>query len=569
MDHKRYKKLSPFTLGKKEAELVLRNAQIINVFTGEILRGSVAVQDGIIVGIGDDYRGAEELDLEGKYLAPGFIDAHLHLESTMVSPNELVSTAARFGTTTFVVDPHEAANVSGADGINYILRQTAHSPANVFVMMPSCVPATKVDDNGCLLRAEDMRPYLDQPRILGLGEVMDDGAVVNGEKAMFEKLDLFRGKILDGHAPFLPEKELSAYAMAGIQTDHEAASYAYAMEEARRGIHVHIREGSAAHNVRAIVEGIVRDGCDTSCFSFCTDDKHIEDILREGHISFNLRLSVSLGLDPVRAIQMATINAAKLYGLRTLGAIAPGYQADLVVLDELKDFRVSSVYHKGRRINPESRPVIPRCPEKLRHTVRLSPLSEKSFLLPIRQKETHVIALNPMQITTTDLLTEFARCENFLPTEHRGYQKIAAVERHRMSGKIGVAVAKGYGIRGGAVASSVSHDSHNIIVIGDNDADMATAVNELRRVQGGYTLVSDGSVYETLPLPIMGLMSDAGYDKVEALLRKMKKKAHAMGVPEEADPFITLSFLALPVIPALRITPRGLCRVDGLGPQLL
>lgn len=561
-----YQRLSPYTLGEKKAELVLKNAHVVNVFTAEVLDCSVAVQDGCIVGVGD-YEGIKELDLEGQYLIPGLMDAHLHLESTMVSPNELVSTAARFGTTTFIVDPHEAANVSGKAGIDYILNETSSSPANVYVMMPSCVPATKLDDNGGPFTAEDMRPYLENPRILGLGEVMDDEAVVSGEPEMFEKLELFDGRPLDGHAPFLPPRSLSAYSMAGIRTDHEASSFEYALEELRRGIHVHIREGSAARNEQAIVSGIVKNNTDTSHFSFCTDDKHIEDILREGHINHNLRLAVSLGLDPVAAIQMATIHTARHYGLRTLGAIAPGYQADLVVVDNLKDFNVSRAFHKGIEISQDA-PTVRPCPEALRHTVNLPYLSASDFRLPISGDKTPVIGLETGQITTRFLMESFGEADNFICSEHPGFLKISAVERHRGSGLIGVAVCQGYGLKGGAVASSVSHDSHNIIVVGDNDRDMALAVNEITRVQGGYTVVKDGEVYETLPLPIMGLMSDAGFTAVQEKLEKMKKMTRFMGVPEGIEPFIALSFLALPVIPELRITPRGLCEVTEKGPNL-
>lgn len=569
MNVQRYRKIARVTLGRSPADLVLKNGRILNVFSGEILPASIAIKDGLIAGTGEGFFGKEERDLKGRFVVPGFIDAHLHLESTMVSPNELVSTAARFGTTCFIVDPHEAANVSGADGINYILNQTSHSPANVYVMLPSCVPATKLDDNGAEFSAEEMRQYVHHPRVLGLGEVMDNPSVISGDKAMFAKLCLFEKMMIDGHAPFLPERELSAYALAGIRSDHEATSFDYAREEIRRGIHVHIREGSAAHNLRAIVEGILESGCNTENFSFCTDDKHIEDILREGHISYNIRLAISLGLDPVKAYQMASINTARLYGLRQLGAIAPGYQADLVVLDSLEEVSVSSVYFKGELLRSDAELRIRSCPVSLRHSVHLDPVSPKSFLLPIRLDETPVITLNPGEITTTEESAALEKCRNFQPELCPGYLKIASVERHKNSGKIGCAVAKGYGLRGGAVASSVSHDSHNILVIGDSDEAMAMAVNELIRVQGGYTLVYNGAVYDTLPLPIMGLMSDEGYEEVDRHLQHMKKKAHEMGVPEGVDPFITLSFLSLPVIPELRITPRGLCQVGENGPKLL
>lgn len=555
MNYTLYQSLSKVALHQKKADLVLKNARFVDVCTEEIRTADIAVSDGMIAAVGDSYEGEKEVDLKGKYVLPGFIDAHLHLESTMVSPNELVTMAALHGTTTFIVDPHEAANVSGPEGIDYILDQTADSPANVYVMMPSCVPATDFDDNGCMLTADLMKPYLSNPRILGLGEVMNDPGVIHCDSVLHEKLDLFRSKTLDGHAPYLCDADLSAYAAAGIATDHEASSYEYALEEVRHGIHVHIREGSAAHNLDDIVRGIVKDGISTDCFSFCTDDKHIEDILRQGHINYNVRRAIELGIPPVKAIRMATFNTARCYGLHHLGVIAPGRQADFIITDDLHTIPVLSVYHRGIKLNPDKKPIVPECPDALRNTVHLKPLDASSFSLPIIKEESHVIRLDASQITTTDSLCRFQPTENYVPSE--GFSKIAAVERHKGTGMTGIGICTGYGIRGGAVASSVSHDSHNIIVVGDNDADMALAVNEIIRTQGGYSLVCNGRVFDTLPLPIMGLMSDAGFDSVNEQLKRMIAKAHEMGIPENVEPFITLSFLALPVIPEIRVTPRG------------
>lgn len=555
MEYEAFKELSSVALRQKKADLVLKNARVMNVFTGEILENDVAVKDGFIAAVGKDYEGKEEVDLKGNYVLPGFMDAHLHLESTMVTPNELVTTAAACGTTTFIADPHEAANVSGPAGIDYILDQTKDSPANVYVMVPSCVPATSFDDNGYTLTAEAMKPYLANPRILGLGEVMDDPGVVGGDPILHEKLELFSEKVLDGHAPYLPDEELTAYAAAGIHTDHEASSYEYALEEVRRGIHVHIREGSAAHNLDDIVKGIVRDGIPTDNFSFCTDDKHIEDILSQGHISYNVRRAVELGIKPADAVRMATLNTARCYGLNHLGAVSAGYQADLVITDSLETFRILDVYHKGVRIDPEAKPEIRTCPEELKHTVHLDEVGEEAFCLPITKEEGTVIQLDAAQITTKRVQTALEKTENYIPAG--GLNKIAAVERHKGTGLIGVGICSGYGIRGGAVASSVSHDSHNIIVVGDNDRDMALAVNAIRESQGGYSLVCDGEVYETLPLSVLGLMSDEGFENVNEKLGRMIEKAHSLGIPKDIEPFITLSFLALPVIPEIRVTPRG------------
>lgn len=563
MNFIQYKILRNTIMGEQKADTILKNGKIIDVLTGRIKEGNIGIRDGIILGISDKFEADEVIDLNGAYVAPGFIDAHLHLESTMVSPSELVALASAHGTTTFIVDPHEAANVSGAAGINYILDQTATSLANVYVMMPSCVPATNIDDNGCTFEARDMIPYLNNTRVLGLGEVMDDQAVINADQSMFEKLSLFHLKVIDGHAPFISDDELNVYRCAGITTDHEASSYEYAMKEAERGIHVHIREGSAAHNCADIIKGMVRDGIDTDPFSFCTDDKHVEDILTNGHISHNIKIAIENGMPPIKAIKMATINTARTYGLKHLGAITPGAQADFVILKDLEKVEIDSVYFKGRKIDTKVKPFSVPCPDELKNTVNLSPVNKDTFILPITQDETHVISIDKAQITTTDLVKQFEKTDNFKP--HDGFLKIAAVERHKNTGKIGVAVATGYGIINGAVASSVSHDSHNIIVIGDNDEDMAIAVNALIESQGGYSLAAGGKIFDTLPLPIMGLMSDIGYDKINAKLQVMKQKAYEMGVLKEIDPFITLSFLALPVIPTLRITPRGLYRLDETG----
>ena len=441
-----------------------------------------------------------------------------------MTPGELIRQAAQCGTTTFIVDPHESANVSGTDGIDYILEQTEDVPANVYVMMPSCVPATHVDDNGCTLTAGKMKSYLNNPRILGLGEVMDAVSVINGSVSMHEKLGLFQDRIRDGHAPFLEEGELAAYALAGIATDHECVDYEYAMEECRNGLQVLIREGSAARNLEAIINGIVKNHTDTSGFCFCTDDKHIEEIRREGHINYNVKRAVQLGLAPEKALKMATIQAARCYGLKHLGAIAPGYQADLVVLDNLRDMNVLEVYHKGIKIQKdEKKTEIRPCSPYLKNTVHLKNFSEKDLRLVHTGEKAHVLQMVEGQIVTEDLVEEVPFREEAgerIFAADGIYQKIAVIERHKNTGKTGVGIVKGFGITGGAIASSVSHDSHNLIVIGDNDRDMYLAVQELLRTQGGYTLMQNGKVYDTLPLPVMGLMSDAGYENVNALLGK-------------------------------------------------
>lgn len=553
-----YAHLSEFTKKLRKAEVVFKNANIFNVYTGELLPGDVACQDGVIVGIGS-YEGISEVDCAGRVLAPGFLDAHLHMESTLVAPSELVKNAVQCGTTTYIIDPHEAVNVAGADGLDYLLADTERVPANVFVMLPSCVPATSFEDNGMPFSARDMQAYLQHPRVLGLGEVMDFPAVERAEPAMMDKLALFQDRVIDGHAPNLTEQQLALYALAGIRTDHEATTFAYACEELRHGIQVLIREGSAARNLDAIVRGIVESGMDTDGFCFCTDDKHIADIRREGHISHHIRRSIELGLSPAKAIRMATLQPARTYGLRHLGAIRVGAQADLVLLDDLETVSIHSVYYKGKDVR--AFPVSPVLPgERLTHTVNLKPVCAEQLALPV-SGESDVIGVIPGQLLTRHERVKLPERDGFFAPNAQ-YNKLVAVERHHATGKLGVDAMTGFGLRGGAIASSVSHDSHNIIAVGDNDADLLLAIQELERVGGGYTIAAGGEICRTLPLPILGLMSDQPNEVVEPTVQEMTALAHRMGVPEGVSPFITLSFLALPVIPALRLTPRGLFDVE-------
>ena len=561
MDFQNFSALAAAARGDVPAELVLRGGNVVNVFTGEIIKTSVAVTNGTIVGVGDPYVGEQEIDLTGKYLCPGFIDGHIHLESTMVTPSELVEQAVKCGTTTYIVDPHEAANVSGADGIDYILNETANVPANVFVMMPSCVPSLPFEDNGCTFDAKEMQKYLANPRVLGLGEVMDYVSTVSAAPAMAEKLALFDGRPKDGHAPGLSGNELNAYVLAGITNDHECSSFDEVMEKRRLGMHIHVREGSAARNLEPIVKGIVETGQDVSGFSFCTDDKHIEDIHTEGHIDHCIRKAIACGMQPVDAIRMATIHTAQQYGLQhQLGAIAPGMQADVVVLDDLETVAVSRVFHRGADVSGfHAQPKLP-MDSPLRQTVHCLPVQPEQLQVPVGDTSP-VIRVIPNEIVTghdTVCLPQ----QNGLFVPNGEYSKIAVVERHHNTGKVGVGAVSGFGIRGGAIASTVAHDSHNLSVIGDNDGDMLLAIEHLRKIGGGYTLAANGKILHTVPLPIMGLMSDAGFDNVQTELSAMIAKAHEMGVPEGVSPLILLSFLALPVIPSLRITPRGLFDVE-------
>jgi adenine deaminase len=552
----RKQELIAMAQGTARADFVLKDARVVNVFTEEILSADIAMADGLIVGVGS-YSGEREIALAGKFVCPAFIDAHVHLESTMVPPGEVIHNALAFGTTTFIADPHEAANVSGKAGIDYILDQTAKLPANVYVMLPSCVPATATEDNGYAVTLSDMQGYLHNPRVLGLGEVMDFEAVLAGDPGILEKIALFEDKVVDGHAPGLAEHELAAYRLAGIGSDHEAGSFTAALRERRSGMQVFIRHGSAAHDLPEIVEGIMAHGLDTTGFSFCTDDKHIEDIRREGHISANVKLAVSLGLKPAVAIKMATINTASFFGLKHLGAIAPGYQADLLVLNDLEQVSVEQVFHRGQPIDFAAHYIAPPCPEELKNTVHVDPGFADKLAYPLRQNPLPIIEIIPGQIVTRHGRAHLPLGDDYVLASQQ-YNKAAVVERHRASGRVGVAFVAGFGLKDGAIASSVSHDSHNIIVIGDNDPDMVLAVKELVRTQGGLVLVERGNILRSLPLPIMGLISDRGYRAVDRDLKYMKEEALRMGVSSGIDPFLTLSFISLTVIPELRITTRGL-----------
>lgn len=544
--------------GLKKADLVLKNAGIVNVFSEEISIADLAISNGIIAGIGS-YEGTKEVNLNGKYIAPGFIDAHMHIESSMVTPFELAKAIVPTGTTTIIADPHEIVNVAGSVGLDYILAATEDLPLNVYVMLPSSVPATPFETNGTTaFLAADMTAFLDHPRILGLGEVMCFPDVIHGDPVILEKLALCRHKNCDGHAPALSEKALQAYACAGINSEHESTCFEEALEKLRVGFYILIREGSAAKNLTALVEGLLAHNSPLDRFLFCTDDKHLDDIRREGHIRFNIKRAIDLGMDPIKAIKMATINTAQAYGLKQLGAIAPGYKADLVVLSDLETINTEQVYKDGRLVDTSlwDHHINREIDSRLLNSVHIPALTPKNLRLAINKKD-HVIGIVTNQIETHHLIESLPGEKGFF-IPNASYNKLCVIERHRHSGNIGIAAIKGFGIRNGAIATTVAHDSHNIIAVGDNDEDIIIAINQLSEIGGGYIVVGNHQIIGTVPLTLAGLMSlDPGV-VVQKKVTSLIAAAHELGVLPGVDPFITLSFMALPVIPALRLTDMGL-----------
>lgn len=540
-------------LGEQKPDLVLRNARVVNVFTGEILTGDIAIKDGYIAAVGS-YEGG--VDLGGRYVVPGLIDAHCHVESSMVTPPAYCAEVLRHGVTTLITDPHEIANVAGGAGVRFMLDASAALPINYYVQLPSCVPATPFEHAGAVFTAEKMAEFCSEPRVLGLGEMMNYPGVAGCDPEVMAKLALFADRVNDGHAPNITGNALQAYVSAGVSTDHESTEYAEAHEKLQAGVSVLVREGSACKNLEPIITGVLADGLDTFNMAFCTDDKHLSAIRREGTIRDHVRRAIALGMKPVAAIQMATINAARIYRLHRLGAVAPGYEADLVVLDDLETMAVHSVYHCGKLVeNGDCTPADMTNHAALLHTVNFAPLGENAFALP-KIDSYPVLNIVPGNVTTTRSRVAATEVAGLLAAGK--LRKIAVIERHHATGNVGVGLITGYGLTHGAIATTVAHDSHNLIVVGDNDADLRAAAAELARVQGGYTIARDGEIVGTLPLPVCGLMSNAPAETLIAALDDMIAKAHAAGVSDGIDPFITLSFMALPVIPEIRITDMGM-----------
>ncbi len=546
-----------------EATLVIKNAKVVNVFTGEILPGDVALYEDTIIGVGN-YRCEQEIDAGGAYLCPGFIDGHVHIESSMVIPESFARVIMPHGTTTIIADPHEIANVAGAAGFRAMYKLTDDLPLRVLFMMPSCVPSTPFEHSGAELVAEDMEQFLRKSRMLGLGEVMDYVSTVNCSREMMDKLRLFEGRPIDGHAPLLSGRELNAYRVAGPSTDHECSNFEEVLEKLRTGMRILIRVGSAANGIEELLQKIVKAGLPTDNMFFCTDDKHLENIRAEGHINCIAALAVRCGIKPVEAVRMASYNAARAYGLRNIGAIAPGYKGDMVLFEDLKDFKVLQVFTRfGQPYDPNFTMAMPILPPAVYNSVRINPISPADLRLAAKEVMP-VIGLVEGQLMTRHLERKVGRdgAGYFLPDET--YSKLAVIERHHKRGCIGLGIVEGLHIKNGAIASTVAHDSHNLVIAGDNDRDMCMAAEALAECGGGFCVVSQGIVLARLPLPIGGLMTDAPVDDVLARQQALLSAAASIGCSGQSDPLVTLSFLALPVIPEIRLTDEGLFDVTNM-----
>lgn len=548
----------------KEADLIIQNGMIVDVFSLETFVGDVAIKDGYIVGIGTFKEGKEIINAAGKYVMPGFIDGHIHIESTMVTPSEFSRALIKHGVTTVVTDPHEIANVAGTTGIDYMLKDASDTDIDIMMKLPSCVPATPFEQNGATLTADDLHPYLTKENVIGLAEVMDYPAVLNADKGMLEKIKMTQkaGWTVDGHAAGLPDTALNVYSTVGIRNDHEAVTAAEAEARVRRGIHVLVREGSAAKDLMAILPAI--NERNSTRFSFCTDDKHLDELAEEGTVNYAAKLAIEQGLDPLIAIQMATINNAVCHGLKEKGAVVPGYAADLLLVENLHELKPAAIIKNGRLINLEhlkrSRAALP---ESVKKSVNMKQIDEKSLAIPIKDgQKAMIIGVVPGRIITNKLVEEVKTKNGFFESDpEQDMVKIAVCERHKASGNVGVGIVKGLGLKKGAIASTVSHDSHNLVVAGTNDRDMLIAIKAVEKMQGGLVIVNEGKVAASIPLCVGGIMSEKPYEEVVKELHHLHSQLTVVAEKSQ-NIFMILSFLCLPVIPSLKLTDKGLFDVD-------
>ncbi|KAF0123378.1 MAG: adenine deaminase [bacterium] len=548
--------------GKEKADLLIKNARVMDVFSGSIFSADVAIHGSIIIGFGD-YNAREIIDIKGRFLCPGFIDGHIHVESSMVSVSEFARAVVPLGTTSIVADPHEIANVMGLEGIKYIAESGRLTPLDVYIMLPSCVPSTDMETSGARLSASDLLKLVHKEWVLGLGEVMNFPGVIDGDPEILRKIEMAKGKRIDGHAPMLAGNDLNAYISVGIGSDHECTTLKEAREKLQKGMYIMIREGTVAKNMETLLP-LVTPANSRRCL-FVTDDKHPLDLFEEGHMDFLIRKAVKQGLDPIIAVQMVTLNPAEYFHLHRLGAIAPGYKADITVFETLKDLRVEMVFKGGKLVARDGRLLELPLKEKkpiLNSSLMIKDMDIDRLKIKASSENARIIELVPNQITTKKII-EKVRIVNghALADIERDILKIAVIERHTGSGNVRLGFVRGFGLKTGAIGSSVAHDSHNIIVVGTNDDDMLKAVIEIEKIGGGQLVVGNGSILASLPLPIAGLMSYMPLLEVADGIKRLLASAKTLGC-HLRDPFMALSFLALPVIPELKITDKGLVDVS-------
>ncbi len=549
--------------GESSADLILTNARIVNVFTGEIEPGNVAIYAGRIAGVGGYHRAKQVIDLVGKYLAPGLIDGHVHLESSMLDVGQYARAVVPRGTLAIVTDLHEIANVCGLEGMKYVMNCARRLPLDLFLMAPSCVPATHLETSGANLEADDIRRVLRWRGCIGLGEVMNFPGVLQGDEGVLSKINFAKGKVIDGHAPGVIGEDLNAYISAGIYSDHESVTLDEAREKLKRGMWVMIREGSSEKNLEALLP-LVTDKTYKRCM-FVVDDRSCVDLLRDGDIDAVVRKAIRCGLDPIRAIQLATINTAERFKLDRLGAVAPGYLANLIVIDDLSSLQIDMAFYRGRLVARGGEPLFPAYKPGvtgLTDTVHIKPFNIEALRLVASGETEPVIEIVPGQIITRKRMEKVKVSGGFIvPDIGRDVLKLAVVERHKATGNIGLGLVSGFGLKQGALASSIAHDSHNIVVVGTSDEDIFAAIQEIEQLRGGLVVVAGGKIIASLALPIAGLLSDESLKVVVNELDKAEQAAADLGTTLPA-PFSTLSFLALPVIPELRLTDLGLVDVD-------
>lgn len=541
------------SLNLEKCDLVLKNATFINVFTQSLDKGDIGICDDIIIGIGT-YEGNTEIDCTNKVVSPGFIDSHVHIESSMVTPKLYGSLALKNGVTTVIADPHEIANIQGKNGISFMINDSNNTDLDAYFMMPSCVPAINFEENGYTLKSSDLKEFIDNSKVLGLGEVMDVSSVVSRDSSMMDKLNSFSNKYIDGHAPNLKGENLNGYITAGVKTDHECSTLEDALEKIRKGMYVIIREGSAAKNLEGLLPAI--NDKNYHRFLFCSDDRHLEDLIEEGSINHAIKLSIKLGLDPIKAYTIGTYNGYCCYGLKDKGAIAPGYKADLVILNDIKEVDILKVIKNGLLQDF----AITKDPSQNNdNSINLNKITENIFAIDNINKFINVIGVKPGSLETNSLVETFNNEEEFKKSiKEKDILKLSVIERHKNTGHYSLCFIKGLGLKNCSIAQSISHDSHNIIVVGDDDKDMALAVNTLIDIKGGIVIVSRGEVLDSLSLEIGGIMTNNDslfvYEKLKSLNTIIKKH----GLNPGFDAFITLSFMALPVIPELKLTTKGL-----------